>query len=121
MSFNLTSQLHFTTKAGGPNKFILQGKAPSNADPNYASVHNPTVDYTDASGCAGMRFQVRVKANCNGGACNTDSTGIHIQNADEVVFLSSAATSFNGFDKCPDKDGKDENKLTQNYVQKSSN
>jgi alpha-L-fucosidase 2 len=120
MVLNLTSQLHFITKAGGADEFILQGKAPSNADPNYASVHNPPVDYTDASGCAGMRFQVRVKANFSGGTCNTDSTGIHIQNANEVVLLLSAATSFNGFDKCPDKDGKDENKLAQAYLQKTA-
>jgi len=121
LMLNLTSQLHFTTKANGTNEYILQGKAPSNCDPNYASVHNPPVDYNDASGCAGMRFQVRVSAKCIGGSCTTDSTGIHVQNADEVVLLLSAATSFNGFDKCPDKDGKDENKLAGDYLQKVAN
>ena len=37
-------------------------------------------------------------------------------NATEVVLLLTAATSFNGFDKSPDKDGKNETQLVENYL-----
>jgi hypothetical protein len=30
-----------------------------------------------------------------------------------VILYVAAATSFNGYDKCPDKDGKDENKIAK--------
>ncbi len=39
--------------------------------------------------------------------------------ATEVLLFLSAATSFNGFDKCPDKDGKDENKIAAGYLDKA--
>ena len=33
----------------------------------------------------------------------------------------AAATSFNGFDKCPDKDGKDEKKIAEQQINAVSN
>ncbi len=36
-----------------------------------------------------------------------------------MLFFVSAATSFNGFDKCPDKDGIDEEKIAINYLQRN--
>jgi len=37
-----------------------------------------------------------------------------------VILLISSATSFNGFDKCPDKDGKDEHAIAMSYLEKAS-
>lgn len=112
-----TSQLHYQNSAASATELVLQGKAPSYADPVYADIHQPNVGYDDSSGCGGMRFQVRLKALNTGGKVTTDTSGIHVSNATEVVLILSAATSFNGYDKCPDKDGKDENKLAQSYLQ----
>ena len=115
------SQLHYKNISAGSNEFIMQGKAPAHADPSYYNVHKEPIVYDDTSGCNGMRYQLRLKAITNDGNVTTDTSGIHINNASEVVLLLSAATSFNGYDKCPDKDGKDENALAKAYLDKAAN
>jgi alpha-L-fucosidase 2 len=66
-----------------------------------------------------MRYQLRVKARNKGGSVTADTAGLHVRSAGEVVLYVSAATSFNGFDKCPDKDGKDEAKLAREHLDKA--
>jgi alpha-L-fucosidase 2 len=63
-----------------------------------------------------MRFEWRVRALPTDGNVTADTTGLRVSNASEVVLLLSAATSFNGFDKCPDKDGRNETQLVENYL-----
>jgi alpha-L-fucosidase 2 len=66
-----------------------------------------------------MRFQYRIKAVAKDGTVKTDTAGIHIDKASEVVLYIVAATSFNGYDKCPDKDGKDEKQLAASFLTKA--
>ena len=73
------------------------------------------VIYEDAEGCRGMRFALLLKAVSKDGKIATDTSGISIRNASEIILYLSAATQFNGFDKCPDKDGKDENKIARRF------
>ena len=61
-----------------------------------------------------------MKAVSNGADIKTDTGGIHVRNATDVLLFLSAATSFNGFDKCPDKEGKDENKIAAAYMDKGT-
>jgi alpha-L-fucosidase 2 len=111
------SQLRYTLIAIGQDQLVIKGKAPSHVDPSY---YNPKgqehILYNEVGGCEGMRFQFNVKALNQDGSINTDAAGIHIKNASEVLLLVSAATSFNGFNKCPDRDGKDENKLAAAFL-----
>lgn len=59
------------------------------------------------NGEKGVRYQYRVRAaKCDGLVYSTP--GLCISKASEVVLLVSAATSYNGYDKDPDKEGKDE-------------
>jgi alpha-L-fucosidase 2 len=115
------SQLRIRQAVETGNTLVINGKAPARVDPNY---YNPKgrqpIQYEDSTGCNGMRFQYRIKAVANGGQLQTDTAGIHIKNATEVTLYLSAATSFNGFDKCPDKDGKDEKGLAQTLLDKAS-
>lgn len=111
------SILHYKLLSAGSDELIMQGKAPSHVDPSYYNVHKEPVVYRDTTGCNGMRFELVVKAVNKDGSVNIDTAGIHVSNATEVVLFLSAATSFNGFDKCPDKDGKDEIKLAEQYLQ----
>ena len=37
-----------------------------------------------------------------------DADGLHVDGASEVMLLLAAATSFNGFDKSPVREGRDE-------------
>lgn len=66
-----------------------------------------------------MRFQLRLKAVSKSGDITIDTSGIHVRKATEVLLFVSMATSFNGFDKCPDKNGKDENKIAADYINKA--
>lgn len=114
-----SSQLHFLNKVVSNSEIVLKGKAPAQDDPNYFNEHKEPVVYEDPTGCNGMRFELLVKAINQDGSVTTDTAGIHINNATDVVLLLSAATSFNGFDKCPDKDGKNEDSLAVHYLAKA--
>ncbi|MEP7109586.1 MAG: glycoside hydrolase family 95 protein [Ferruginibacter sp.] len=97
------------------NEIAIKGKAPSHLDPNYVSSAN-AIQQDDSTGCRGMRFEWQVKASSKEGVISSDTNGITVKNATEVLIFISAATSFNGFDKCPDADGKDESKIAEQYL-----
>lgn len=111
------SQLRFQNASQGANEWVMRGKAPAQIEPNY---YNPKdrqpVTYEDTTGCKGMRFQLRMKALNKGGTVTADTAGVHVRNASEVLLLVTTTTSFNGYDKCPDRDGKDENKLAESII-----
>jgi alpha-L-fucosidase 2 len=103
----------------GNDQLAMKGQAPSHTDPSYMQTMEVPVTYNDAAQCRGMRFELRLKVKESDGEVKTDSAGVHISNASDVVLILSAATSFNGFDKCPDKDGKNESALAEQYLQKA--
>ena len=114
LSFDVAtrSQLRYSLSANGTNELVVSGKAPAHVDPSYYNPKGRTpVVYEDATGCNGMRFQYRIKAVSKEGTITTDTSGIHVSNATEVILYIAATTSFNGFDKCPDAQGKDEKAL----------
>jgi alpha-L-fucosidase 2 len=102
---NLQSDLRYGTSASD-GQFVLQGFAPENVDPSYYATDEPirygSPDTTDA-----MRFEGRLGALHEDGTMRIDHDGIHILGASSVTFLMSAATSFNGFDRSPGREGKD--------------
>ncbi|RYG00560.1 MAG: glycoside hydrolase family 95 protein, partial [Chitinophagaceae bacterium] len=101
---------------------IISGKAPAHVDPSY---YNPAgrepVIYEEPGSCKGMRYQFNVRAVVKDGTVSTDTSGIKITAATEVTLYVSAATSFNGFDKCPDSDGVDEKLLVNNAIKDAVN
>ena len=101
-------------------ELAMRGKAPAHADPNYYGENPEQIIWDDQSGCNGMRYDLRVKVLNKGGSVQTDTTGIIVKGADEVLLLLSAATSFNGFDKCPDSEGKDEKQLATLFLQSAA-
>ncbi|WP_316738750.1 glycoside hydrolase family 95 protein [Pedobacter aquatilis] len=104
------------------NSLVLSGKAPAHVDPNYYNVKSrQPIIQDDTSGCNGMRFQYRISPRLKDGTLKIDSLGIHVSDATEVMLLVAAATSFNGFDKCPDADGKDENAIASKLISNSIN
>ncbi|MGA0559605.1 glycoside hydrolase family 95 protein [Larkinella sp. VNQ87] len=103
----------------GRDELVVRGKAPAHADPNYVDYNPKPVIYDDPAGCRGMRFDWRVKVRSTDGMVSADTAGIRIQNASEAVLLLTAATSFNGFDKCPDREGRDEKQLADGYLKKA--
>ena len=99
---------------------VLKGKAPSHSDPNYIDYNKEPVIYTDTTGCRGMRFELIIKPQVKDGSVSYEGNKIVIKNASEIVLFLSAATSFNGFDKCPDSEGKDEHKLAERSIKKAT-
>lgn len=116
LSVNLSakSQLHFKSAIKEASLF-LNGKAPSNVDPNYIDYNKEPVVY-DENGCKGMRFELIVKPIIKDGTISEKDNNLEIKDATEIVILIAAATSFNGFDKCPDSEGKDEKKQAEDYL-----
>lgn len=111
-----TSPLVAKNSVISPTEIAMKGRAPSHTDPSYMQTMEIPVVYNDPSNCKGMRFELRLKARSDDGKITTDESGLHVADATEVVLFLSAATSYNGFDKCPDKEGKDESKLAQSYL-----
>ncbi|MEO8763534.1 MAG: glycoside hydrolase family 95 protein [Ginsengibacter sp.] len=109
------SQLQHQQRLISNSEIAIKGKAPSHLEPNYVSSANAITQY-DSSRCRGMRFEWRVKATSKEGTISSDTNGIRVKNATDVLIFLSAATSFNGFDKCPDSEGKDESKLAAQYL-----
>lgn len=102
------------------NSLVLKGKAPSHSDPNYIDYNKEPVIYEDPTGCRGMRFELIVKPIVKDGTVSYEGNKIVIKNASEILLFISAATSFNGFDKCPDSQGKDEHAFAENPIKKAS-
>jgi alpha-L-fucosidase 2 len=113
---DVNHELKYEKSITASKELVLKGKARITNDERR--VPKPFI-YDDPEKCDGMRFQFRIKAlSPDGNISNTDSSLV-ITNATEAILYVSAATSFNGYDKCPDKDGKDENALAIAYLQKA--
>lgn len=119
VTVNTKSILQYQNTLPGNNAIMLKGKAPAHADPSYFNENKEPVIYNDTTGCRGMRFALIVKAVSRDGRISTDTNGINVSNATEIILYCSAATSFNGYDKCPDSEGKDEIALARNYLSKA--
>ncbi|TXK38002.1 glycoside hydrolase family 95 protein [Pontibacter qinzhouensis] len=117
-SASTKSQLRFKNVAAGKQELVMHGEAPSHVEPSYVNSPNPVV-YDAADKCKGMRYELRLKAKHKDGKVSVNEAGLHVNGATEVVLYISMATSFNGFDTCPDKDGKDESALAQAYLNKA--
>ncbi len=120
LNISTNSQLRYQLATEANNQLTMSGRAPAHVDPNYYNRNKTPVIWEDTDrNCAGMRFQMIVKAKNTGGTIHTDTSGIHVRKATEVVLYITAATSFNGFDKCPLSEGKDEKQLADSYIRKS--
>ena len=111
--------LNFTVNADTPfenctlqsvatNEMVLTGQAPWQVN----SARNFPLEYTGPEGQKGMRYQFRVRALTSDGTVSS-TPALQISKATEVLLMISAATSFNGFDKRPDTEGRDENALAR--------
>ncbi|MDW5290189.1 glycoside hydrolase family 95 protein [Formosa sp. PL04] len=122
------------------NILVLKGQAPgfvvrrtlenieSNGDQfKYPELYNKVgerklfakqVLYGDEVNGKGMFFEARLEIRNDGGTIKATKNGVSISNANEVVMLLSMATSFNGFDKSPSKDGKDPTVINKTILSK---
>jgi alpha-L-fucosidase 2 len=76
--------------------------------------------YGDEIGGLGTFFEAQVKVILRNGTMDNDGSSISIRNSSEVVFILSAATSFNGYDKSPSREGKDPHLIAGRILEKAS-
>ena len=100
-SASMDSQLRHSLAVNG-EVLELHGRAPSNVDPSYHDRDVP-VQYDDA---AGMTFESHLAATATGGRTWLEGGELHVRGADEVVLRLTAATSFNGYNRSPVRDGR---------------
>lgn len=104
VSFKVNNELAYQTSTDTNKDLILKGKARITNDERR---NQKPIIFNDTNNCNGMRYEMRVRVVKTDGKVTTDSL-LNINNATEAYIIVSAATSFNGIDKCPDKDGRDE-------------
>jgi alpha-L-fucosidase 2 len=105
----LSSLLPHRVEADGDDLLVMHGKAPVRLDPSYYNPEgrNP-MELESPEGCQGMRFRTNLKVMAGDGRVTASDSALHVRDASGIVLLLSAATSFNGFDRRPDRDGKNE-------------
>ncbi|MEO6520282.1 MAG: glycoside hydrolase family 95 protein [Mucilaginibacter sp.] len=112
----LKSLLARSVSALAKDHFVLDGKASDRAaQGNYNQKGRQDIQLTDTA-CSGMRFRIDLRAKLKDGTISTDTSGIHVKGATEVILYLAAATSFNGFNKCPDTEGKNEKAITDSLM-----
>ena len=110
----LSSKVNHTVRIDeAAQQVIIDGQAPQNVNPEYNGFSLPT--YQEGHG---MRFQGRLVVDNKGGKVGAADNKLKVSGADEVTICFVAATSFNGFDKDPYKEGKDEKRLCRDYTKK---
>jgi alpha-L-fucosidase 2 len=92
---------------------VMKGNAPCYVD-SYGR-DNKRIEYDPPKG---MRWETRIAVKETDGQISVNDTSIKIENASVVTIFLVAATSFNGFQKDPVTEGKDESKLCDSYTEK---
>ncbi len=112
-TLKMTSQLKNTVNAQG--KFLhINGRAPVRIDPGYyRSERNPIVYEEDG----GTRFSGMIAVQKTDGEVTLTDSTLSINGAHEAVIILSLATSFNGFDNDPFKEGLDEKVIALQQLQ----
>lgn len=112
-SVSLASLLNHEIQEG-EDCLLMKGIAPVHVDPSYLNTPEPVIYVKN--GNKGMRFAVKVSVETKAGRVSIHDRVVRVENADEVILKIGAATSFNGLDKDPQTQGKDELALVTNYL-----
>jgi len=112
----IKSQIRSEIKGNSDNELVLSGRAPQHVDPSYLRGTENPVAYIDED-CKGMRFELRMKILTMDGIISNLDSVITLSGASKATIILSAATSFNGFDKCPESEGADESQKALAYLE----
>lgn len=97
-----------------------QYKHPELYDANGNRKFNKRILYGDEIDGKGMFFEAQLKPVFpKGGKSEITDSGIHVYNTGEVYFILSMATSFNGFEKSPSREGIDPTKKAAGFLDKA--
>jgi alpha-L-fucosidase 2 len=118
LSFSLkfTSLLKYA-QTSSANVLQVNGYAPYHAAPNYWGRDKDPIRFDENRG---TRFSTFFKIKNNGGNVVVTDSSIQVNNADEAIVFVSMATSFNGFDKDPAKNGLDNKAMAMMQLTEAS-
>jgi alpha-L-fucosidase 2 len=108
----LSSLLKYVIASEG-DTLILKGKCPAHIEPSYRGEMPDAVVYSDDEG---MTFEIHLRALAEGGTVIVDKDAIRVSDADTVTLMISAATSFNGFEKSPGREGRNPGEDAAKYL-----
>ncbi len=111
MDLNLDSQIRHQVKVLADNTLSITGTAPKHAEPHYLGKKDPV--YEEGHG---MRFEGRLMVQKTDGKIKTDGNILNLDDASSATLVYVAATSYNGFEKDPNTEGKDEKKICDDYI-----
>jgi len=116
-TINAKSQIRFENEIMD-NELILKGKLSPTADLAITSLNNPN-QLEPNSDVDGMRYHLRAKVVDCDGKIVLQNNQIGVKDAKHLTLIISAGTSFNGFDKSPVKEGRDEKLISENWLKKA--
>ena len=106
--------LHTTTAT---NNFLqANGVAPVKAEPNYVEKKRNTIIFDKKRG---TRFTADIQIKTNSGKITNTDSSLSLANATEATIYISIATSFNGYDKDPAKQGLNQTAIAQTQLTKA--
>lgn len=97
------------------NTLQVNGYAPYHTEPDYRRVPDP-VRFDEKRG---TRFSTLIRVNNKGGRVVLSDSTLQLINADEAIVFVSMATSFNGFDKDPAKNGVNNQAIAKSQLVKA--
>jgi alpha-L-fucosidase 2 len=97
------------------NRIQMKGIAPAVAEPNYRGNIKDAVQYDSTKS---MRFVADAGIYKTDGKIKTVGDKLIVDGATEIILFVSLATSFNGFDKNPALQGKDELGISYQHLKK---
>ncbi|WP_299089610.1 glycoside hydrolase family 95 protein [uncultured Metabacillus sp.] len=101
----LNSLLQSVTESSD-EELILKGICPENVDPNYFRENDQPIQYAQEETGNSITFEGRLAVKLEDGFYELNDEGLQIKQATAATLFFSAATSFNGYDKSPRKEGK---------------
>lgn len=111
-SMSFGSQLKYTSSIID-SKIESNGYAPYHAEPSYRGEMEDAVLFDPERG---TRFTNLIQVKDSDGSIVIKNGQLTVVNATETILLVTVATSFNGFDKDPVKEGRDNNSLAKSAL-----
>ena len=99
------------------NHLHANGTAPVRADPNYIRKKDNPIQFRPDQG---TRFSTDVLIQSTDGTVSRTDSSLSFSGGTEAVVLVSMATSFNGFDKSPSKEGLNDDLIAQKQLEAAS-
>jgi len=97
----------------------FQDKHPEVFNPDGSRKFDKQVLYGDEINGMGTFFETRIRAIAPKATMTVDDKGLRISGTNEILFILSSASSFNGFDKSPSREGCDASRIADETLDKA--